>query len=136
MIQSVRQRKKKQKNMLGMIGIISILGLGGFGFYFFDSNSNPLDEYNCSIKNGPNAVTAIIFDKSQKYSTEQVTDIKTSFNLWLAGKEPITKNRRVALDFFEEGNRAPAVATRRWTAWRRQKPVFISSDGQCHSYRA
>lgn len=104
MIQSVRQRKKKQKNMLGMIGIISILGLGGFGFYFFDSNSNPLDEYNCSIKNGPNAVTAIIFDKSQKYSTEQVTDIKTSFNLWLAGKEPITKNRRVALDFFEEGN--------------------------------
>lgn len=104
MIQSVRQRKKKQKNLLGMIGIISILGFAGFGFYFYDSNSDPLDANNCSIKNGPNAVTAIIFDKSQKYSTEQVTDIKTSFNLWLAGKEPNTKNRRVALDFFEEGN--------------------------------
>ena len=87
-----------------MLGIVLILGLGGFGFYFFDSNSNPLDANNCSIKNGPNAVTAIIFDKSQKYSTEQVTDIKTSFNLWLAGKEPNTKNRRVALDFFDEGN--------------------------------
>jgi hypothetical protein len=104
MIQSVRQKKKKQKDMLGIIGIVAILGLGGFGFYFFDANSNPLDANNCSIKNGPNAVTAIIFDKSQKYSTEQVTDIKTSFNLWLAGKEPNTKNRRVALDFFDEGN--------------------------------
>ncbi|MDA7802530.1 hypothetical protein N9J68_03155 [Gammaproteobacteria bacterium] len=104
MIQSVRQRKKKQKNLLGMIGIISILGFAGFGFYFYDSNSDPLDANNCSIKNGPNAVTAIIFDKSQKYSIEQVTDIKTSFNLWLSGKEPNTKNRRVALDFFEEGN--------------------------------
>ncbi len=104
MIQSVRQKKKKQKDMLGIIGIVAILGLGGFGFYFFDTNSNPLDANNCSIKNGPNAVTAIIFDKSQKYSTEQVTDIKTSFNLWLAGKEPNTKNRRVALDFFDEGN--------------------------------
>ena len=76
MIQSARQRKKKQKDMLGMLGIVLILGLGGFGFYFYDSNSNPLDANNCSIKNGPNAVTAIIFDKSQKYSTEQVTDIK------------------------------------------------------------
>ena len=104
MIQSVRQRKKKQKNLLGMIGIVSILGFAGFGFYFYDSNSDPLDANNCSIKNGPNAVTAIIFDKSQKYSTEQVTNIKTSFNLWLAGKEPNTKNRRVALDFFKEGN--------------------------------
>ena len=53
MIQSARQRKKKQKDMLGMLGIVLILGLGGFGFYFYDSNSNPLDANNCSIKNGP-----------------------------------------------------------------------------------
>jgi len=104
MIQSVRQKKKKQKNMMGMVGIVAILALAGFGLYSFGTTNNPLDANNCSIKNGPNAVTAIIFDKSQKYSTEQVTDIKTSFNLWLAGKEPNTKNRRVALDFFEEGN--------------------------------
>ena len=104
MIQSVRQKKKKQKDMMGIVGIVAILALAGFGLYSFDSANNPLDANNCSIKNGPNAVTAIIFDKSQQYSTEQVTDIKTSFNLWLAGKEPNTKNRRVALDFFEEGN--------------------------------
>ena len=104
MIQSVRQKKKKQKDRLGMIGIVAIVALCGFAFYSFDANNNPLDANNCSVKNGPNAVTAIIFDKSQNYSTEQVTDIKTSFNLWLAGKEPNTKNRRVALDFFDEGN--------------------------------
>lgn len=105
MIQSARQRKKKQKDMMGMVGIVLILGLGGLGFYFFDSNSDPLDKDTyCSINNGPNAVTAIIFDKSQKYSTEQVTDIKTSFNSWLSGQEPKTKNRPIELNFFKEGN--------------------------------
>ena len=56
----------------------------------------------CSIKNGPKGVTAIVFDKSYPYSTEQVTDIKTSFNLWLSGKEATTKNQRIDLDLFSE----------------------------------
>ena len=105
MIQSARQRKKKQKDMLGILGILLIFGLSGFGYYFYETNTDPLDPNTyCSVKNGPKAVTAIIFDKSQKYSTEQVTDIKTSFGLWLSGLEPKTKNRRGALAFFDEGN--------------------------------
>ena len=104
MIQSARQRRKKRQDLMGTIGIIALVVIFGGGFYFFQSTSDPLDKNYCSIKNGPNAVTAIIFDKSQMYTNDQVTDIKTSFNLWLAGEEAITKNRNIDLDFFQEGN--------------------------------
>ena len=104
MMRSHRQRQKRRKDILGIIGMVSILAFGGGGYYFFSSNSNPLDANNCSIKNGPKAVTAIVFDKSQKYSERQVNDIQNSFELWLTGKESSTKNRPIELDFFSEGN--------------------------------
>lgn len=104
MIQSARQKRKKRQDLIGIIGIIALFVIFGGGFYFLQSTNDPLDEFKCSIKNGPNAVTAIIFDKSQMYTNDQVTDIKTSFNLWLAGNEATTKNRRIDLDFFQEGN--------------------------------
>ncbi|MDA8608338.1 hypothetical protein N9L56_06740 [Gammaproteobacteria bacterium] len=102
-MRSRRQQQKRRKDILGIIGITSILALGGGGYYFFSSNSDPLDTNNCSIKNGPEAVTAIVFDKSQMYSAEQVTDIQTSFDLWLTGREAASKNRPIELDFFSEG---------------------------------
>ena len=80
-MRSRRQQQKRRKDILGIIGITSILAFGGGGYYFFSSNSDPLDANNCSVNNGPEAVTAIVFDKSQMYSAEQVTDIETSFNL-------------------------------------------------------
>ena len=104
MIQSARQKRKKRQDLMGIIGIIALFVIFGGGFYFLQSTNDPLDEFKCSIKNGPNAVTAIIFDKSQMYTNDQVTDIKTSFNLWLAGNEATTKSRRIDLDFFQEGN--------------------------------
>ena len=104
MIQSARQKRKKRQDMMAIFGIIGLFLLGGGGYFFLQSNNDPLDEFQCSIKNGPNGVTAIIFDKSQMYTNDQVTDIKTSFNLWLAGNEATTKNRRIELDFFKEGN--------------------------------
>ena len=104
MIQSARQKRKKRQDLMGIIGIIALFVIFGGGFYFLQSTNDPLDEFKCSIKNGPNAVTAIIFDKSQMYTNDQVTDIKTSFNLWLAGNEATTKNRRIDLDFFQEGS--------------------------------
>ena len=104
MIQSARQRRKKRQDLMGIVGIIALFVIFGGGFYFLQSTNDPLDEFKCSIKNGPNAVTAIIFDKSQMYTNDQVTDIKTSFNLWLAGNEATTKNRRIDLDFFQEGS--------------------------------
>jgi hypothetical protein len=104
MMRSHRQQQKRRKDILGIIGMISILAFGGGGYYFFSSNSDPLDANNCSIKNGPKAVTAIVFDKSQKYSERQVNDIQNSFELWLTGKEASTKNRPIELDFFSEGN--------------------------------
>ena len=102
MIQSARQRRKKRQDLMGIIGIIALFIIFGGGYYFLQSTNDPLDKFKCSIKNGPNAVTAIIFDKSQRYTNDQVTDIKTSFNLWLAGNEATTKNRRIDLDFFQE----------------------------------
>jgi len=102
-MRSHRQQQKRRKDILGIIGMISILAFGGGGYYFFSSNSDPLDANNCSIKNGPEAVTAIIFDKSQMYSAEQVTDIQLSMDLWLTGNEVATKDKGVALDFFSEG---------------------------------
>ncbi|MDB9700941.1 hypothetical protein OAB24_04025 [Gammaproteobacteria bacterium] len=103
-MRSRRQQQKKRKDFLGIIGIIAIFALGGGGYYLLDSNSDALDpDTFCSIDNGPTAVTAIVFDKSQAYSVEQVTDIKTSFDSWLAGKEPSTKNRPIDLSFFAEG---------------------------------
>ena len=104
MIQSARQRRKKRQDLMGIVGIIALVVIFGGGFYLLQSTNDPLDEFKCSIKNGPNAVTAIIFDKSQMYTNDQVTDIKTSFNLWLAGNEATTKNRRIDLDFFQEGS--------------------------------
>ena len=104
MIQSVSQRKKKQKDFFGTIGIVFVLVLVGGGYYFLKSIDDPLDEFMCSIKNGPKAVTAIIFDKSQMYTADQVTDIKTSFNLWLKGEEAKTKNRPIDLGVFKVGN--------------------------------
>tara|TARA_B100000989_G_scaffold3526_1_gene2456 strand:+ start:3530 stop:4396 length:867 start_codon:yes stop_codon:yes gene_type:complete len=104
MIQSARQRRKKRQDLMGLVGIVALLVLGGGGYYFLQSTYDPVDEFKCSIKDGPKAVTAIIFDKSQMYTNDQVTDIKTSFNLWLAGNEATTKNRRIDLDFFQEGN--------------------------------
>lgn len=104
MIQSARQRQKRRQDLMGIVGIITLLVIGGGGFYLLQSINDPLDEFKCSIKNGPNAVTAIIFDKSQMYTNDQVTDIKTSFNLWLAGEEAATKNRPIDLDFFQVGN--------------------------------
>ena len=104
MIQSARKRRKKIKDIMGIIGIVSLLAIGGTGYYFIQANNDPLDEFQCSIKNGPNEVTAIIFDKSQTYTNDQVTDIKTSFDLWLRGEEVITKNRSIDLSFFEQGN--------------------------------
>jgi len=102
-MRSRRQQQKRRKDILGIIGIISILAFGGGGYYFFSSNSDPLDDNNCSIKNGPKALTAIVFDKSQMYSAEQVTDIQTSFELWLSGKQAASKNKPIKLDFFSEG---------------------------------
>ena len=95
MIQSARQRRKKRQDLMGIVGIIALFVIFGGGFYFLQSTNDPLDEFKCSIKNGPNAVTAIIFDKSQIYTNDQVTDIKTSFNLWLAGNEATTKNSHI-----------------------------------------
>ena len=89
---------------MGILGIVSLLTIGGTSYYFIQANNDPLDEFQCSIKNGPNEVTAIIFDKSQTYTNDQVTDIKTSFDLWLTGSEAITKNRSIDLSFFEQGN--------------------------------
>lgn len=103
-MRSRRQQQKRRKDILGIIGIISILAFGGGGYYFFSSNSDPLDDNNCSIKNGPKALTAIVFDKSQMYSAEQVTDIQTSFELWLSGKQAASKNKPIKLDFFSEGS--------------------------------
>ena len=102
-MRSRRQQQKRRKDILGIIGISSILAFGGGGYYFFSSNSDPLDANNCSINNGPEAVTAIVFDKSQMYSAEQVTDIETSFNLWLSGKQAASKDKPIKLDFFSEG---------------------------------
>ena len=114
MIQSARQKRKKRQDIMGILGIIGLLSLGAGGVIFLQSNNDPLDEFQCSIKNGPNAVTAIIFDKSEMYTNDQVTDIKTSFNLWLTGNEASSKmirdsntgdlRPRVNLDWFEEGN--------------------------------
>lgn len=104
MMKSVRRRRQKRKEIFGMIGIIAIFIIAGTGYYFIQSNTDALDEYQCSIKNGPNEVTAIIFDKSQAYTNDQVVDIKTSFNLWLAGKESNIKDRPIDLDIFREGN--------------------------------
>lgn len=100
---SRRQRRKQSRDRWGAVGIASILVIGIGIFFFANQASDPLDEKNCSIKNGPKGVTAIVFDKSYPYSPEQVTDIKTSFNLWLAGKEATTKNRPIDLTFFSEG---------------------------------
>ena len=91
MIQSARQRRKKRQDLMGIVGIVALLVLGGGGYYFLQSTYDPVDKYKCSIENGQKAVTAIIFDKSQMYTNDQVTDIKTSFNLWLAGNEATTK---------------------------------------------
>ena len=105
MIQSARQRRKNRQNLMGAIGIIALFVIFGWGYAFYQSTNDELDINTfCSIKNGPNAVTAIIFDKSQIYTNDQVTDIKTSFNLWLAGNEATTKNRKIDLGFFQEGN--------------------------------
>ncbi len=104
MIQSARRKRKKRKDIFGMIGIVLLFTISGGGYYFLQSSNDPLDEFQCSIKNGPNAVTAIIFDKSQSYTNDQVTDIKTSFNLWLTGKEAGNKNRPIDLTYFAEGN--------------------------------
>ena len=103
MIQSVRDQQKKRKDLMGVVGILAIVLLVGGGFYWLNSTSDPLDENFCSLKNGPNAVTAVIFDKSEQYSRDQVTDIKTSFGLWLSGQEATTKNREIDLGFFAEG---------------------------------
>ncbi len=103
MIQSVRDQQKKRKDLMGVVGILAIVLLVGGGFYWLNSTSDPLDENFCSLKNGPKAVTAVIFDKSEQYSRDQVTDIKTSFGLWLSGQEATTKNRKIDLGFFAEG---------------------------------
>ena len=103
MIRSVRKRKKRQKDLLGMIGISFLLICGG-GFTYYSLTKDSLDEFMCWEKKGPNAVTAIIFDKSVKYSAEQVTDIENSFKFWLKAQEPPTKNRPIDLKFFNEGN--------------------------------
>ena len=105
MMKSRRQQQKRRKDILGIIGITSILALGGGGYYFVSSNSDPIDpNTNCSLNNGPKAVTAVIFDKSQMYPERQVNDIQNSFELWLTGREAPSKNRPVTLDFFAEGN--------------------------------
>ena len=120
MIQSARQKRKKRQDIMGIIGIVGLLFLGAGGAIFLQLNNDELDEYQCSIKNGPNAVTAIIFDKSEMYTNDQVIDIKTSFSLWLTGNEAkskmisdpnnknkegdIVKTARVNLGWFEEGN--------------------------------
>jgi len=104
MIQSARRKKQKRKDFMGIIGIITVLSLGGIGIFFIASSDTLDEETMCSVKKGPNAVTAIIFDKSESYSNDQVTDIKTSFDSWLSGQEAITKNRPIDLSFFNEGN--------------------------------
>ena len=101
MIQSVKQQKKKQQDRNGILGFIAILVLAGAGTFAYLQFSNPIDEDSfCPIKGGPKEVTAIVFDKSEQYSKEQVTDIKTSFEAWLSGVEPNSKNRPIDLSFF------------------------------------
>ena len=104
MIQSARRKRQKRKDFMGIIGIITVLSLGGIGIFFIASSDTLDEETMCPVKKGPNAVTAIIFDKSESYSNDQVTDIKTSFDSWLSGQEPTNKNRPIDLSFFNEGN--------------------------------
>jgi len=106
MIQSARRRRKKRKDLMGVMGIIAIFVIGGVGFYFLSSMTKELelDDYGCPKENGPNAVTTIIFDKSETYTNDQVTDIKSSFRAWLSGKEPAIKGRDINLEQFAVGN--------------------------------
>lgn len=105
MIQSVKQQKKKQQDRNGILGFFAFLVIAGAGTFTYFQFSNPIDEESfCPIKGGPKEVTAIVFDKSEQYSKEQVIDIKTSFESWLSGVEPNSKNRPIDLSFFEEGN--------------------------------
>ena len=104
MVQSIKQQKKKiqdRNGLLGIFGIFLAVGLTTFAYLQF---TNPIDKDFCPINDGPKAVTAIVFDKSEQYSIEQVTDIKTSFEAWLSGIEPNTKKRKIDLSFFAEGN--------------------------------
>ena len=101
-MRSRRQQQKRKKDIFAIIGITALFTLAGGGYYLFNSYSDPLDANNCSIKMDL-MVTAIVFDKSQMYSVEQVTDIQTSFESWLTGKEVKTKSRPINLDFFDEG---------------------------------
>ena len=105
MIQSVKQQKKKQQDRNGILGFIAILVLAGTGTFAYLQFSNPIDEDSfCPTKSGPKEVTAIVFDKSEQYTKDQVIDIKTSFEMWLSGVEPKFKNRPIHLPFFAEGN--------------------------------
>lgn len=98
-----RQRRKQSQDRFGAIGMAVILVIFGGAFYFIAQFSDEPDANKCSTNNGPNGVTAIVFDKSESYSPEQITDIKSSFNSWLSGKEPNIKDRPIDLKFFAEG---------------------------------
>lgn len=99
MIQSVRQQKKRKSDLKGKIILFFFFLLILSLYFLLNYFTDELDEFNCSIKNGPKAVTAIIFDKSRIYNNDQVADIKSSFNLWLSGE----KYKPIDLSFFSEG---------------------------------
>ena len=103
MIRSAKARKKQSQDRWSLFGIVVLLTLFVGSYVFYQDVTDPLDDRNCSIKNGPEAVTALVFDKSQAYSPEQITDIKASFNYWLQGEDPSSKKRPIVLDFFRIG---------------------------------
>ena len=103
MIRSAKARKKQSQDRWSLFGIVVLLTLFVGSYVFYQDVTDPLDGRNCSIKNGPTAITAIVFDKSQAYSPEQITDIKASFKSWLKGVEPSSKKRPIDLELFSVG---------------------------------
>jgi hypothetical protein len=105
MIDSVRKQKKRKQDRNGLIGIATIFILGISGYFLYQQFNVPLDKDTfCPLNGSPKAVTAIIFDKSEQYNEDQVSDIRASFKFWLAGDKSPLKNDPIELSFFEEGN--------------------------------